>query len=365
MSGADFNYIITTFLKPVLAYLEDAEVTEVMINRKDEVFIERRGILEPVDAAFETDASLMAAVNNIAHYVGRTVNDKHPIMEARLPDGSRVQVILPPCARRGIYVSIRKFQSVAFTAEDLLRLGTLSPAVIQFLRACVQVKKNMVFSGGSGTGKTSLLNFVSSYIPDRERIVVIEDASELKLEQKHVLPLEVKMPERDGSGEVTVRDLLRASLRLRPDRIIVGEVRSGEAIDMLQAMNTGHAGSLTTIHANSPKDTLLRLETTAMMGGIDLSLPAVRAQICSAVDVLVHLKRYTDGSRKIERIAELVDFDTDRDRYVTKDLFVFESRGVTDDGVVQGSFTSTGVAPSFLSEMTDAGIKNADKLFVK
>ncbi len=365
MFESDFNYVITTFLKPVLKYVQDPSVTEIMINRPDEVFVERKGLIERVPEVFETEAALMAAVNNIAHYVNRTVNEKNPIMEARLPDGSRVQVILPPCARRGIYVSIRKFSKVSFTSDDLLRFGSASPAIIQFIRMCVRAKKNIVFSGGSGTGKTSLLNFASSFIPDGERIVVIEDASELNLSQKHTLPLEVKQADRDGSGAVDMRDLLKASLRMRPDRIIVGEVRGGESVDMLQAMNTGHSGSMTTIHANSPRDTLLRLETTAMMGGIDLSLHAVRSQICAAVDVLMHVHRFQDGSRKISSIAELLDYDRNADRYVTADLFVFEVSGASEDGKIAGSFVPTGTAPTFLKEIEDAGFRNAAELFVK
>ncbi len=363
MLESDFNYVITTFLKPVIKYIQDESVTEIMINRPDEIFVERRGRIEPVPEVFETEASLMAAVNNIAHYVQRTVNEKNPIMEARLPDGSRVQVILPPCARRGIYVSIRKFSHVSFTIEDLLRFGSMSPAMVQFLKMCVRSKKNIIFSGGSGTGKTSLLNFAASFIPDDERILVIEDATELKLPQKHTLPLEVRQADRDGTGSVTIRDLLRASLRMRPDRIIIGEVRGGEAIDMLQAMNTGHKGSMTTIHANSPRDTLLRLETTAMMGGIELSLHAVRSQICAAVDLLVHTQRFLDGARRISSMEELIDYDARQDKYVTSEIFSFRIKSAGTDGKIQGSFEPCGRPPSFLKDIEDAGFQNAAAIF--
>jgi pilus assembly protein CpaF len=334
-----------------------------MINRPDEIYVERAGIVTPVDAVFETEAGLMAAVNNIAHYVDRTVNEKHPIMEARLPDGSRVHVILPPCARKGIYVSIRKFSDIAFKSEDLLRLGSLSPAIVQFIKMCVRARKNIIFSGGSGTGKTSLLNFTSSFILPTERIIVIEDASELRLRQDHVLTLETRPAGKDGTGEITIRDLLNASLRMRPDRIIVGEVRGGESIDMLQAMNTGHDGSMSTIHANSPRDSLFRLETTAMMGGIDLSLSAVRGQICSAIDVLVHIRRYPDGSRKISEVAELLDFDAAKDAYVTRTLFTFKTKVPAIEGQVTGSFVATGTPPSFLTDLEEAGFANAAKIF--
>jgi pilus assembly protein CpaF len=346
----------------VKKHLDDPEVSEILVNRHDEVYVERRGLLEMVPDAFETPAALNAAITNIAQYVGRVVNESHPTMEARLPDGSRVHVIVPPCARGGSFLAIRKFQKSVFDEKALLDLGSLSGGIVRFLRMCVEARKSIVFSGGSGTGKTSLLNFVSSFIPDRERVIVIEDATELQLKPRHVLYLEVKMPDKEGRGEVSVRDLVRASLRMRPDRILVGEVRGGEALDMLQAMNTGHAGSMTTIHANSPKDTLFRLETTALMGGVDLTLKAVRNQIVSAVQLLVHVSRYPDGSRKVGLVSEIAGLDS-RGEYVVKDLFVYRPEGRDAAGRVLGRFLATGSTPVFLEELTALGFQDAPALF--
>ncbi|MHC4599794.1 MAG: CpaF family protein [Planctomycetota bacterium] len=357
-----FEYIISTFLAPVKSYLDDPEVSEVLINRHDEIYVERNGVLAKVPDVFETRQALVAAANNIAQFVGRVVNERHPTMEARLPDGSRVHVIVPPCARGGTYVAIRKFQRAVFNAETLLRLDSISKTFVRFLEIAVEARKNIVFSGGSGTGKTSLLNFVSSFIPEGERVLVIEDATELQLRKGHVLYLEVKMADKDGLGEVPIRELVRASLRMRPDRIIVGEVRGGETLDMLQAMNTGHAGSMTTIHANSPKDSLFRLETTALMGGVDLTLRAVRAQITSAVDLLVHISRYPDGSRKVSLISELSDLDG-KGEYVVKDLFRFHPRGRDSAGKIRGAFLPTGKTPGFLEELVRVGFTDAPGLF--
>ncbi len=357
-----FAYIISTFLAPVKKYMDDPAVSEVLINRFDEIYVERDGRLEKVPETFETPQSLIAAVNNIAHYVDRTVNERHPTMEARLPDGSRVHVVAPPCARGSTFVAIRKFQRAVFNTETLLRLGSLDKTLVRLLQIVVEARKNLVFSGGSGTGKTSLLNFTSSFLPPRDRVLVIEDATELQLKAPHVLYLEVKMPDKEGRGEVSMRDLVRTALRMRPDRIIVGEVRGGETLDMLQAMNTGHAGSMTTIHANSPKDSLFRLETTALMGGVELTLRAVRAQIASAIDLLVHIARFPDGSRKIGLVAELVGLDPNGE-YEIRELFRFVPRGRDEDGRIRGSFVASGEKPTFLNELVQTGLEDAPDLF--
>jgi pilus assembly protein CpaF len=357
-----FEYVISTFLAPVKKHIDDPEVSEILVNRYDEIYVERRGILEKVPEAFETPAGLHAAIHNIAQYVGRTVDENHPTLEARLPDGSRVHVVVPPCARGGSFLAIRKFQKAAFDAASLVGLGTLSETMVRFLQICVEARRSIVFSGGSGAGKTSLLNCVSTFIPRRERVIVIEDATELQLQLPHVLYLEVKMPDREGKGEVSIRDLVRASLRMRPDRILVGEVRGGESLDMLQAMNTGHAGSMTTIHANSPKDTLFRLETTALMGGVDLTLRAVRNQIASALSLLVHTSRYPDGSRKVALISEIAGLDSGGE-YVVKDLFAFRPEGRDAAGRILGRFLPAGNAPGFLPELVAFGFEDAPRLF--
>ena len=357
-----YEYIITTFLKPVRKHIDDPGVSEILINGYDEIYVERRGVLERVPEVFESPQALTAAANNIAQYVERTVNENHPVMEARLPDGSRVHIIVPPCARGGTFVAIRKFQRAVFDGPTLLKLDSLTRSIMRLFQIAVEARKNILFSGGSGTGKTSLLNFVSSYIPVSERVLVIEDATELQLKSGHVLYLEVKMPDKDGRGEVDIRELVRASLRMRPDRIIIGEVRGGEALDMLQAMNTGHAGSMTTIHANSPRDSLFRLETTALMGGVELTLRAVRSQITSAIDLLVHISRFGDGSRKVSRISELVDLD-EKGEYVVKDLFGYHPRGRDEAGRIRGEFRPTGKTPEFLDELVNTGFPDAPDLF--
>jgi len=357
MAGGDFSYIVDTFLTPIKPYLEDSGVSEVLVNGPGEIYIESRGRLHRTDASFGSDAALMAAVSNIAQYVERRVDTDNPILDARLPDGSRVHVVLPPCSRRGICLAIRKFSQAFFTREALTDLGTLDGPIADFVEACVRIRRNLVFSGGSGTGKTSLLNFASGYIPEDERILVIEDASELQLQQEHIVPLEVRFPDRLGRGEVNTRDLVRSSLRMRPDRIIVGECRGGEALDMLQAMNTGHAGSMTTVHANSPRDALLRLETMSLMGGVDLSWEAVRAQIASAIHVVIHASRMPDGSRKITRVTEITGLG--EEGYLSQDLFAYRREGIESDGRIRGRFETSSGSPSFWAEVAEAGLEQS------
>jgi len=316
-----FEQTIYHFLEPVGEYLRDPTVTEIMINGPDEVYIERRGRLERTPAKFSNESALLAASRNILQYVGKRISPEHPMLDARLPDGSRVHVAMPPCSRRGVVVTIRKFARQAFDMGFLISSGTLSELARDFLMLCIVTEKNLLISGGTSSGKTSLLNVLSEYIPADRRIVVIEESSELQLKQPHVLGLESRAPDRYGRGEVTIRDLFKNSLRMRPDRVIVGECRGGEALDMIQAMTSGHAGSMTTLHADSPGDALHRLETMAMMSNVEIPLMALRAQVASAIHVIVQMMRFGDGTRRIVQISQALPLD-DRGRYQVEDLFV-------------------------------------------
>jgi pilus assembly protein CpaF len=316
-----FERTIAHFLDPVGAYLNDPTVTEVMINGPGEVYIERRGRLEMTPAKFSGEAALSAAVRNILQFVGKRIEPEHPMMDARLPDGSRVHVAMAPCSRKGMVVTIRKFSRQAFDMDFLVSSGTLTTLARDFIRLCVLTEKNLVISGGTSSGKTSLLNVLSSYIQADRRIVVIEESSELQLRQPHVLSLETRSPDRYGRGEVTIRELFKNSLRMRPDRVIVGECRGGEALDMIQAMTSGHAGSMTTLHADSPADALHRLETMALMSNVEIPLTALRAQVASAVHVIIQMTRFSDGSRRIVQISQILPLD-DHGRYRSEDLFV-------------------------------------------
>jgi len=315
-----FEKTIYHFLEPVGEYLRDSSVTEVMINGWDEVYIERKGQLSLVDARFSSQGALMAAVRNLAQYVGKRVDPDRPMIDARLPDGSRVHVAMPPCSRKGTVVTIRKFSREAFDMGFLVRTKCLTELARDFLKLCVITEKNLLLSGGTSSGKTSLLNVLSEYIHNDRRIVVIEESSELQLQQPHVIGLETRAADRYGRGEVTIRDLFKNALRMRPDRIIVGECRSGEALDMIQAMTSGHAGSITTLHADSPKDALNRLETMAMMSNVAMPLSALRAQVASAIHVIIQLMRFADGSRRVVEISQVMPLD-DRGGYQTEALF--------------------------------------------
>jgi|WetSurMetagenome_2_1015567.scaffolds.fasta_scaffold37421_1 pilus assembly protein CpaF len=316
-----FERTILHFLDPVAEYLKDPTVTEVMINGPGEIYVERRGRLEITTTKFPGESALAAAVRNILQYVGKRIDPDHPMMDARLPDGSRVHVAMAPCSRRGMVVTIRKFSRQAFDMNFLISSGTLTPLACDLLHLCVLTEKNLLISGGTSSGKTSLLNVLSGYIQADRRIVVIEESSELQLKQPHVLSLESRSPDRYGRGEVTIRDLFKNSLRMRPDRVIVGECRGGEALDMIQAMTSGHAGSMTTLHADSPADALHRLETMAMMSGVQIPLMALRAQVASAIHVIVQVMRFADGSRRIVQIGQILPLD-EQGRYQTEDLFV-------------------------------------------
>jgi pilus assembly protein CpaF len=353
---AVFQQTLLGFLQPVAAYLTDDRVSEVMINGHEEVFIERGGKLERTDAKFPSEHALAAAVRNIAQYVGKTVDPERPVLDARLPDGSRVCAILPPAARRGICVSIRRFPKRRLTVSELIKHGAMTEACRRFLEICVLVKRNVMVAGGTGSGKTSLLNALSSFVPESERIVVIEDSSEVQLQQPHAVYLEARPPDAKGRGAVSIRDLLRATLRMRPDRIVVGECRGGEALDLIQAMTSGHGGSLSTVHATYPHDTLHRLETLCLMSDVELPLSALRGQISSAVNVVVQTSRMNDGSRKITHVAECTGL-TDG-HYALTMLFEFRQRGVeAKTGKVLGELEPSGNRPSFADEIEGAGLK--------
>ena len=351
---------------PIEPLLRDESVTEVMVNGCDRVYIERGGKLERADIAFADDSHLLRIIDKIVSQVGRRVDEASPMVDARLPDGSRVNAIIPPLALKGPTLTIRKFSRDPYTMNDLISFGTLTPKAAQFLAACVRGKLNILISGGTGTGKTTTLNAMSAYVPDDERIVTIEDAAELQLQQEHVVSLESRPPNIEGKGEVRIRELVRNALRMRPDRIIVGEVRGAETVDMLQAMNTGHEGSLTTIHANSPRDALARLETLVMTAGVELPLRAIREQISSAFDLLVQIARLVDGSRRITHITEVLRLEAD----VITLQEIFQARPPDEDangsrrgGTLLGPLNCSGLKPHFLDKLAANDVLIAGDFF--
>ena len=346
---------------PITPLLTDPSISEVMVNGPKQVYVERSGRLEITDVGFRDDAHVMHIIEKIVAPLGRRIDESMPMVDARLPDGSRVNAIIPPLSLNGPVITIRKFAADPFTVEDLIEFGTLTSEVAEFLKACVQVRLNIVVSGGTGSGKTTLLNVLSSFIPTDERIVTIEDAAELQLRQEHVVSLESRPPNIEGKGAIAIRDLVRNALRMRPDRIVVGEVRGGEALDMLQAMNTGHDGSLTTGHANTPRDMLSRLETMVLMAGMELPVRAIREQISSAIDVIVQTSRLRDGSRKIVQVTEVQGMEGDV--ITLQDVFVFEQLGVDEAGKIQGRFYPTGIRPKFMDRLEAAGIRLGPELF--
>jgi len=349
-------------LGPLEPFVRDPDVTEIMVNGWDSVYVERAGKLYWTGSKFHDDAQLRRTIDKIVSKVGRRVDESSPYVDARLPDGSRVNAIVPPLAIDGAALTIRKFSADPYQAEDLISFGTLTPQVVEMLEACVRGRLNMLVSGGTGAGKTTTLNVLSSFLPDDERILTIEDAAELRLQQPHVVRLEYRPPNIEGKGEVTIRDLVRNALRMRPDRIVVGEVRGGEALDMLQAMNTGHDGSISTIHANSPRDALSRLETMSLMSGMDFSVRTIREQATSALNLIVHQARMKDGVRRITHITEIVGMEGD---VVTlQDLFLFDySAGVDEEGRFRGNLRATGLRPRFLDKLADKGISIATEVF--
>ncbi len=346
---------------PIEPLLEDDGISEIMINGPYHVYIEKQGRLHRTDIRFRDNEHVMRLIDRIISPLGRRCDEQSPYVDARLPDGSRVNAVIPPISLVGPVVTIRKFAKQPLQPEDLVRFGTVTSPMLDFLRACVHVRLNIVISGGTGSGKTTLLNVLSGFIPEDERIVTIEDAAELQLQQEHVVRLESRPPNIEGTGKISIRDLVANALRMRPDRIVVGECRGGEALDMLQAMNTGHDGSLTTLHSNSPRDTLARLETMSLMAGMDLPLSAIRAQVASALHLIIHQERMRDGTRKITHVTEVLRMQGDV--ITTQDLFLYEQMGVDNDGRVIGRLRPTGLRPSFMDAFEVAGIHLPPTIF--
>jgi pilus assembly protein CpaF len=339
---------------PLEQFLNDTGITEIMVNGQEPIYVERNGRLHETDARFLTEDHLYRVIDRIVAQVGRRVDEASPMVDARLADGSRINAIIPPLALDGAALTIRKFSSNVFAVEDLIRIGTLTPQLAEFIDACVRGKANILVSGGTGTGKTTMLNALSSMIPDDERIITIEDAAELQLDQRHLIRLEGRPPNIEGKGEIRIRDLVRNALRMRPDRIIVGEVRGGEALDMLQAMNTGHDGSLSTLHANSPRDALIRLETMVLMAGFDLPVRAVREQAASAIDLLVHVARLRDGSRRVLKVCEVEGMEGD---VVTlSEVFTYDHQAVNEANGAQGMIRPTGIRPKLSERLAERNI---------
>ncbi|NLE76765.1 MAG: CpaF family protein [Chloroflexi bacterium] len=350
-----FEQIVAEILGfgPLQSLLADDTVTEIMVNGPKKVYVERSGRLERAEVVFEDDDHLLRIIDRIVSPLGRRIDESSPMVDARLPDGSRVNAVIPPIALVGPTLTVRKFARIPITAENLVEWGSVSAEALEFLKSCVIGRLNVVVSGGTGSGKTTLLNILSGFIPDNERIITIENAAELQLRQEHVVTMESRPANIEGKGAVPIRDLVVNSLRMRPDRIVVGEVRSGEALDMLQAMNTGHDGSMTTAHSNSPRDTLSRLETMCLMAGMDLPLRAIREQIASALDVIVHQERMRDGTRKIVNISEVQGMEGDV--IVLSDIFAFEQTGM-EEGKIVGRLKPTGLRPKFMPRLEAANI---------
>jgi pilus assembly protein CpaF len=367
LSPADRDRITIEVADEVLGYgplerlLDDDSVTEIMVNGPDHIWIEREGRLTETSVTFDDESHLRRVLGKIVAQVGRRIDESSPMVDARLPDGSRINAVIPPLALNGPLMTIRKFSRNRLTFEDLNRLQTLSVETIEFLQRCVEAELNILVSGGTGTGKTTMLNVLSAAIPAGDRIVTIEDSAELSLAQPHTLRLESRTANIEGEGEVTIRDLVRNSLRMRPDRIIVGEVRGAEALDMLQAMNTGHEGSLSTVHANSPRDALARIETMVLMAGFELPLKAIRQQISAALDLVVHLDRLRDGSRRVTSIVEVQRMESDT--ITLQELFSFELERVTDEQVVIGSLRPTGLRPTFVHKFERVGVTLPPSVF--
>jgi pilus assembly protein CpaF len=351
-----FEQTLLQFFAPIAPLLADPTVSEVMINGPDQVYVERRGLLELTSVRFPTREALLAALRNLSQYVGKPISEEHPILEGRFPDGSRVEALVPPVAPDGPHIAIRRFFAETLTVERLVQFGSLPRLAADSLRALVSAKLNILIAGGTGSGKTSMLNALSSFIPDGERVVVIEDSREIQFQKPHVVQLEARPADDQGRGGVSIRELFRATLRMRPDRVIVGEIRGGEALDIVQAMTSGHGGCMGTLHASHPKDTLTRLETMAMMSDVDMPLSALRTQIGAGVQAIVQVSRLQDGSRKVTHITEVAGFDLSTQKYQLQDLFVRKYDGISADGKVLSELVSTGAVPGFLPQLEEHGV---------
>jgi pilus assembly protein CpaF len=351
-----FEETLLQFLEPIRPFLEDPGVSDIMINGPNQIYVEKKGQLHLTGARFETREALVAALRNAAQFVGKHVDEMKPILEGRLPDGSRIEAVLPPAAPDGPCVSIRRFFKETLTVQRLIGFGAMSEEVATTLQALVVSKLNILVAGGTGSGKTSMLNALSSFIPDGERVVVIEDSRELQLQREHVCQLEARPPDPRGRGEVTIRDLFRATLRLRPDRIVVGEIRAGEALDLIQAMTSGHGGCMSTLHATYPRDTTSRLETMAMMSDIEMPLTALRIQLASAVNIICQVSRLQDGSRKITHVTEVLGFDVERGQYQMQDIFVRQYQGFDDRGMIVSDIVPSGILPRCLPQLHEHGV---------
>ncbi len=357
-----FEDSLGEFLRPVRSLLADPRVTEIMINGHKEVFIEIAGKIHKTDFAFPTEHSLTAAIRNISQFVGKPITEEEPILDARLPDGSRICAVIPPCAKNGPTMAIRKFSKEKLGLKDLINFGAMTADMARFLDLCVLLKRNILVSGGTGSGKTTLLNVLGSRIPGNERLIIIEDTAELQIKSNHVVSFETKHKDFEGKGEVTIRDLVRASLRLRPDRIIVGEVRGGEALDLIQAMNTGHDGSMGTLHANNPAQAMNRIETLCMIADSGVPAHVIRSQVADAIHIVVQANRLRDGSRKITYISEITGV-SDKDTYINQDIFRFEQTGVDADGKIIGSHVACGNMPSFREMIETSGVPYPLQIF--
>jgi pilus assembly protein CpaF len=360
-SGASKEQVISEIvdealgLGPLEEFIADKSITEIMVNGARQIYIERDGKLYLTGKTFSSDQAVMSVIERIIAPLGRRIDESSPLVDARLKDGSRVNAIIPPLAIKGPTITIRKFRKDKLTMDDLIASGTISPEMVEFLKVCVKFRRNILISGGTGSGKTTTLNALSEFIPNEERIITVEDAAELQLKQEHWVQLESRPPNIEGKGQITIRDLVRNCLRMRPDRIIVGECRGGEAFDMLQAMNTGHDGSLTTIHANSPRDALSRLETMVLMSGLDLPVRAIRDQVASAINIIIHQSRFSDGSRKVTHISEITGMEGDI--ITMQDIFLFKQHGYDENGRVLGEFVPTGFIPKFYDELRRRGVE--------
>jgi pilus assembly protein CpaF len=355
-----FDETILQFFEPIRPFLDDASVSEVMINGPGQIYIERKGKLELTDATFPSREALMAALRNLSQFVGKHLNEERPILEGRLPDGSRVEALIPPVAPDGPHIAIRRFFKETLTVERLVQFGSMPGIAAASLQAFVISKLNIIIAGGTGSGKTSMLNALSSFIPDGERVVVIEDSREIQFQKPHIVQLEARPADPKGRGAVSIRDLFRATLRMRPDRVIVGEIRGGEALDIVQAMTSGHGGCMGTLHASYPKDTLTRLETMAMMSDVEMPLAAMRTQIGSGVQLVVQVSRLQDGSRKTTHITEVLGFDLETQKYLLQDIFLRRYDGFDQEGNLLSELVPTGVLPSFMHQLEEHGVSLPD-----